>query len=174
MFHNRLFQVLSILFAALLFAGVAVAQQYPCYGQAYCYGQPTSTTTSSPPQSPPWSGLSDGRVNPDPAEYYSIWCKNGFVEIWRGVPSGSMLTLFFAAGAIYTAAHKTEVSQLAGIGRRMPWTMVAFGIGVLSMIGLPPTGGFVSKWFMLSGAMQVEHWTAVAVIAVSTLLSFCR
>jgi multicomponent Na+:H+ antiporter subunit D len=81
------------------------------------------------------------------------------------------ITLFFAAGAIYTAAHKTEVSQLAGIGRRMPWTMVAFAIGTLSMIGLPPAAGFVSKWFMLAGAMATEHWTAVAVIAVSTLLN---
>jgi multicomponent Na+:H+ antiporter subunit D len=57
------------------------------------------------------------------------------------------ITLFFAAGAIYTAAHKTEVSQLDGIGRRMPWTMAAFGIGALSMIGLPPAAGFVSKWY---------------------------
>ena len=48
------------------------------------------------------------------------------------------ITLFFAAGSIYTAAHKTEVSQLDGIGRDMPWTMAAFGIGSLSMIGLPP------------------------------------
>ena len=55
------------------------------------------------------------------------------------------ITLFFAAGAIYTAAHKTEVSQLDGIGRRMPWTMGAFAIGALSMIGLPPTAGFVSQ-----------------------------
>ncbi len=81
------------------------------------------------------------------------------------------ITLFFAAGAIYTAAHKTEVSQLAGIGRRMPWTMLAFAIGTLSMIGLPPAAGFVSKWFMLAGAMATEHWTAVAVIAASTLLN---
>ena len=42
------------------------------------------------------------------------------------------ITLFFAAGAIYTAAHMTEVSQLDGIGRRMPWTMGAFAIGALS------------------------------------------
>ena len=63
------------------------------------------------------------------------------------------ITLFFAAGAIYTAAHKTEVSQLDGIGRRMPWTMGAFAIGALSMIGLPPAAGFISKWYMLSGAM---------------------
>ncbi len=81
------------------------------------------------------------------------------------------ITLFFAAGAIYTAAHKTEVSQLDGIGRRMPWTMGAFTVGSLSMIGLPPTAGFVSKWFMLSGAMAHADWIAVAVIAASTLLS---
>ena len=81
------------------------------------------------------------------------------------------ITLFFAAGAIYTAAHKTEVSQLDGIGRRMPWTMGAFAIAALSMIGLPPAVGFVSKWYMLSGAMAAQHWLAVTVIAVSTLLN---
>jgi multicomponent Na+:H+ antiporter subunit D len=81
------------------------------------------------------------------------------------------ITLFFAAGAIYTAAHKTEVSQLDGIGRRMPWTMGAFAIAALSMIGLPPAVGFVSKWYMLSGAMAAQHWLAVAVIVASTLLN---
>jgi len=81
------------------------------------------------------------------------------------------ITLFFAAGAIYTAAHKTEVSQLDGIGRRMPWTMGAFAIASLSMIGLPPAVGFVSKWYMLSGAMAAQHWFAVGVIVVSTLLN---
>ncbi len=81
------------------------------------------------------------------------------------------ITLFFAAGAIYTAAHKTEVSQLDGIGRRMPWTMGAFTVAALSMIGLPPAVGFISKWYMLSGAMAAQHWLAVAVIAVSTLLN---
>jgi len=81
------------------------------------------------------------------------------------------ITLFFAAGAIYTAAHKTEVSELDGIGRRMPWTMGAFGIAALSMIGLPPAVGFASKWYMVSGAMATQHWFALAVIAVSTLLN---
>jgi multicomponent Na+:H+ antiporter subunit D len=81
------------------------------------------------------------------------------------------ITLFFAAGSIYTAAHKTEVSQLDGIGRRMPWTMAAFSIGALSMIGLPPAAGFVSKWYMLSGAMASQQWLAVGVIAASTLLN---
>jgi multicomponent Na+:H+ antiporter subunit D len=81
------------------------------------------------------------------------------------------ITLFFAAGAIYTAAHKTEVSELDGIGRRMPWTMGAFAVGAISMIGLPPTAGFVSKWFILSGAMAVDNRVAVGVIVVSTLLN---
>ncbi|HET6746442.1 MAG TPA: proton-conducting transporter membrane subunit, partial [Candidatus Limnocylindria bacterium] len=61
----------------------------------------------------------------------------------------SKITLFFAAGSIYTATHKTEVSELKGIGRRMPWTMGAFAVGALSMIGVPPTAGFLGKWFML-------------------------
>jgi multicomponent Na+:H+ antiporter subunit D len=81
------------------------------------------------------------------------------------------ITLFFAAGAIYTAAHKTEVSQLDGIGRRMPWTLAAFGVGALSMIGLPPAAGFVSKWYMVSGAFQANQWMPLAVIVASTLLN---
>jgi len=81
------------------------------------------------------------------------------------------ITLFFAAGAIYTAAHKTEISELDGIGRRMPWTMAAFGIGALSMIGLPPAAGFVSKWYLVSGAMAQAHWFALAVVLLSTLLN---
>lgn len=81
------------------------------------------------------------------------------------------ITLFFAAGSIYTAAHLSEVSQLDGIGRRMPWTMAAFTIGALGMIGLPPTAGFLGKWLILSGAMQTANWLAVAVIVASTLLN---
>ena len=81
------------------------------------------------------------------------------------------ITLFFAAGNIYTATHKTRVSELRGIGRQMPWTMGAFAIGALSMIGLPPTAGFVSKWYILSGAVTAGHWIAVGVIILSTLLN---
>ena len=81
------------------------------------------------------------------------------------------ITLFFAAGSLYTSAHLTEVSQLDGIGRRMPWTMGAFTIGALGMIGLPPTAGFIGKWFILSGALQSANWLAVVVIIVSTGLN---
>ncbi|MGH8197503.1 MAG: proton-conducting transporter membrane subunit [Steroidobacteraceae bacterium] len=81
------------------------------------------------------------------------------------------ITLFFAAGSIYTAAKKTEISQLDGIGRRMPWTLAAFTIGALAMIGLPPTAGFVSKWQILMGSLESGAWFAVAVIVVSTALN---
>lgn len=81
------------------------------------------------------------------------------------------ITLFFAAGSIYTASHKTKISQLNGIGYRMPWTMTAFTIGAISMIGLPPTAGFLSKWYMLMGAFQEQQMIAIAVIITSTLLN---
>lgn len=81
------------------------------------------------------------------------------------------ITLFFCAGAIYVAANKTTVSQLRGIGRSMPWTMTAFAIGAFSIIGLPPTGGFVSKWYILLGTLQAHQPVMAAVLIVSTLLS---
>ena len=83
----------------------------------------------------------------------------------------SKITLFFAAGSIYTAAHKTEISQLDGIGWKMPITMTAFAVGAFSMIGIPPTAGFLGKWFMLSGAVSTQQWFAVGVIVLSTLLN---
>ena len=81
------------------------------------------------------------------------------------------ITLFFAAGSIMVASHKTQVSQLDGIGRRMPITMAAFTIGALSMIGVPPTAGFVSKWYILNGAISSEHVFAILAIILSTLLN---
>jgi multicomponent Na+:H+ antiporter subunit D len=81
------------------------------------------------------------------------------------------ITLFFAAGAIYVASKKTEIHQLRGIGRRMPWTMAAFTIGALSMIGVPPTAGFVSKWYILAGAFEADNLVAVFTIIASTVLN---
>jgi multicomponent Na+:H+ antiporter subunit D len=81
------------------------------------------------------------------------------------------ITLFFAAGAIYVAAKKTEIGQLQGIGRRMPITMTAFTIGALSMIGVPPTGGFVSKWYILAGAFEGDNYVALLTIILSTALN---
>jgi len=81
------------------------------------------------------------------------------------------ITLFFCAGAIYVASKKTRVDQLRGIGHRMPWTMTAFAIGALSMIGVPPTAGFVSKWYIIAGAFQVDNFFVLAVLMASTGLN---
>ena len=81
------------------------------------------------------------------------------------------ITLFFCAGAILVATHKTEVSQLRGIGRTMPWTMGAFALASISMIGLPPTAGFVGKWYLLQASLEAENWFAIVVLIASTLLT---
>ena len=81
------------------------------------------------------------------------------------------ITLFFCAGAIYVASSKTAVSQLKGIGRTMPWTMTFFAIGAISIIGLPPTAGFVSKWYIVQGVIEAGQPTMAGVLIVSTLLS---
>jgi len=81
------------------------------------------------------------------------------------------ITLFFCAGALLVAAHLTEVSQLRGIGRRMPLTMAAFLIGSLCIIGLPPTGGTWSKWNLLLGTLDAGQWPLMVVLMISSLLS---
>ena len=81
------------------------------------------------------------------------------------------ITLFFCAGAYLVAAHKTEVSQLKGIGRAMPITTIAFFIGSLSIIGLPPFGGMWSKWYLVLGALEADKMIMVAVLMISSLLN---
>lgn len=81
------------------------------------------------------------------------------------------ITLFFCAGAIYTAAHKTRVSELNGLGRVMPLTFGAFLIASLSIIGLPPLGGTWSKWYLMLGALQAEHAIFIGVLMLSSILS---
>ncbi len=81
------------------------------------------------------------------------------------------ITLFFCAGAIMVAGHKSEVSQLKGLGRTMPVTFGAFFIGTLSIVGLPPTGGSWSKWFLGVGSLEAGQVGLMAVLMVSSLLS---
>lgn len=83
----------------------------------------------------------------------------------------SKITLFFAAGSIYTAHHLTEVSQLDGLGRRMPVTFAAFLVGAVSIIGLPPLIGVWSKWWIGIGAADSGDYWAVAVLMISSLLN---
>ena len=81
------------------------------------------------------------------------------------------ITLFFCAGAIFVATGKKYVSQLRGLGRRMPITMGAFMIGSLSVIGLPPLGGFISKWYLALGALDRDAMWVVVVLLISSLLN---
>lgn len=81
------------------------------------------------------------------------------------------ITLFFCAGAIYLAHRKTEVSSLNGIGRLMPYTMTAFLIASMSLIGLPPLAGMWSKWLLLKGALDAQQLMVVAALMLSSLLS---
>ncbi|MFC1524480.1 monovalent cation/H+ antiporter subunit D family protein [Thermodesulfobacteriota bacterium] len=85
----------------------------------------------------------------------------------------SKITLFFCAGAIYVAAHKKDISEMGGLGRTMPFTFAAFGIASLSMIGAPPVAGFVTKWKLLVGVMDMSaHQISFLIILLaSTLLN---
>ena len=81
------------------------------------------------------------------------------------------ITLFFGAGAILVAAHKTEISQMRGIGRSMPITMTTFLIGCIAIVGAPPTGGMWSKWNLLLGAANTTDWLLLAALIIGSLLS---
>ncbi|ABS64573.1 NADH dehydrogenase (quinone) [Parvibaculum lavamentivorans DS-1] len=81
------------------------------------------------------------------------------------------ITLFMCAGAIYVAAHKTKVSELDGLGRKMPFTFIAFTLASLSIIGLPPFGGAWSKWYLMLSAAEAEHLIIIGVLMVSSLLN---
>lgn len=81
------------------------------------------------------------------------------------------ITLFFCAGAIYVAHHKSQISEFDGMGRVMPVTFIAFTLGALSIIGLPPLGGVWSKWFLMMGALDSGYIVVLAVLSISSLLN---
>lgn len=81
------------------------------------------------------------------------------------------ITLFFCAGAIDVALHKKNISDMRGIGRAMPFTMGAFFIASLSVIGLPPLAGLWSKWYLALGTLQADEFALLGVLMVSSLLN---
>jgi multicomponent Na+:H+ antiporter subunit D len=83
----------------------------------------------------------------------------------------SKITLFFCAGAIYAVSHKTLISQMSGLARKMPWTIAAFTVGSLSMIGVPLFAGFITKWYLATGSIASGNWIVLIVILTSTLLN---
>jgi len=81
------------------------------------------------------------------------------------------ITLFFCAGNFAETLGVHKISEMNGIGRRMPWTMTAFTIGALGLIGLPPFAGFITKWFLGSGALHAGEDWVVIVLVISSLLN---
>lgn len=81
------------------------------------------------------------------------------------------ITLFFCAGAIMVASHKKNISDMVGLGRQMPITMIAFAIGAISIIGLPPMAGTWSKWYLTIGALEADKLFIVAILMISSLIN---
>lgn len=81
------------------------------------------------------------------------------------------ITLFMCAGAIFVATGKKYISQMDGLGRKMPITFAAFSIGALSVIGLPPTGGLISKFYLVTGAMDAGQFALLVIFLISTILN---
>ncbi len=81
------------------------------------------------------------------------------------------ITLFFCAGNLAETLGIHRVSEMRGVGRRMPWTMAAFTLGALGMIGVPPLAGFFSKWYLGIGGLEAGQPWVVAVLVASSLLN---
>ncbi|MBR9826767.1 MAG: monovalent cation/H+ antiporter subunit D family protein [Alphaproteobacteria bacterium] len=81
------------------------------------------------------------------------------------------ITLFMSAGAIYTATKKTEISQMRGLGKYMPWLFIAYTVGALSIIGLPPMGGSWPKLFLMQGAFEAGHAIMIVALVASSILN---
>ncbi len=81
------------------------------------------------------------------------------------------LTLFFCAGAIHVETHTDDISDMAGIGRRMPLTMAAFAVAAAGMAGIPLVAGFVSKWYLVIGALEGGQAIFAAALLVSGVLN---
>ncbi len=80
-------------------------------------------------------------------------------------------SLFLVAGGIRYQTGLHEIPQFAGLGRKMPLLMAAFTIAALSMVGIPPTCGFFSKWYLILGSIDAHNWVFVVVILASSLLT---
>ncbi|NNG13971.1 MAG: monovalent cation/H+ antiporter subunit D family protein, partial [Gammaproteobacteria bacterium] len=79
--------------------------------------------------------------------------------------------LFMAIGALVYRIGSSRIEHFAGLGKHMPWTFAAIIIGGLSLIGVPGTAGFISKWYLVLAAIEQQYWLIVAVILVGSLLA---
>ncbi len=99
--------------------------------------------------------------------------ESGMIGAVYHIASDALMTLclFLAAGAIITRTRDHDLSAMKGLYGRMPLTMVGFTMGGLSMIGLPPTCGFVSKWYLIRGGMESGQWHYVAALLFASLIN---
>jgi multicomponent Na+:H+ antiporter subunit D len=79
--------------------------------------------------------------------------------------------LFLAMGCIFLRLASVDIRDMQGLARQMPWTMAAFVAGGLSLIGLPLTAGFISKWYLVSAAFALGYWPLAVLVLVSSLLA---
>lgn len=99
--------------------------------------------------------------------------EGAILQVW--FHAAAKITLFLVSGAIIHYTEHTKVSELLGIGKQMPWVMAYFSIAALSLVGIPPLGGFVAKWFLAEGALLPQTgffgWFGVIVLMISALLT---
>lgn len=117
---------------------------------------------------------------------YSSIAQLGYIGIGIGLANPLALTgailhilnhatmkccLFLVTGSVALHTGRTSVRDYAGLGRAMPWTLASFALAALAMIGIPPTNGFFSKWYLLLGTIHSGDWGLVAIVAASSLLT---
>ena len=79
--------------------------------------------------------------------------------------------LFLAMGCVFLRLGSCRLEAIAGVGRQMPWTMTGFLLCGLSLIGVPLTAGFVSKWYLVLAALEKGWWPVAALIVLTSLLA---
>jgi multicomponent Na+:H+ antiporter subunit D len=115
---------------------------------------------------------------------YSSVAQIGYIALGIGIATKLSLTgslihilnhalmkcsLFLVAGAVFYKIQTQEIADYEGLGKKMPWTMSAFCLALLSMIGVPPTVGFVSKWCLLTATVAQREWIYAAALILSSL-----
>jgi multicomponent Na+:H+ antiporter subunit D len=117
---------------------------------------------------------------------FSSLAQIGYITLGIGIANQSGLTgglvhvvnhalmkaaLFLSLGAVFLRAGTVQLSDLAGLGRKMPVTMTAFAVGGLALVGTPGTSGFISKWYLAIGALDRGSWLLVFLIVASSAIA---
>ena len=79
--------------------------------------------------------------------------------------------MFLAVGAVIYRLNSSHVNTFNGLGKRMPWTMMAFSLGGLGLVGFPLTAGFISKWYLVKGCLQAGYWPLAILVLGASLLA---